>query len=91
MGPRHSPCVAQRHPLCLTNAQPSFPPSGGALDAAFVSPNVGRSALHVAARRGDSDVAKALVEAGWDVDEVDVGGSTPLHEAVSDLDETAKP
>jgi len=41
----------------------------------------GKTALHRAARDGNEDVVRILIEAGWSVDARDNFGATPLHEA----------
>ena len=39
----------------------------------------GRSPLHYAALDGDADRVTQLIAAGWDVNQSDVDGFTPLH------------
>jgi len=41
----------------------------------------GKTALHRAARDGNEDVVRILIEAGWSVGAKDNSGKTPLHEA----------
>jgi ankyrin repeat protein len=41
----------------------------------------GKTALHRAARDGNEDVVRILIEAGWSVGAKDNFGITPLHEA----------
>ncbi len=48
--------------------------------------NKGQTALHLASQHGRLNVMRLLLEDGADVDALDSGGSTPLHQAISDVD-----
>ena len=45
----------------------------------FTKEPVGDTAMHLATRRKDSEMCKALVEAGSQVDVQNTDGQTPLH------------
>jgi ankyrin repeat protein len=48
--------------------------------------NKGQTALHLASQHGRLNIMRLLLENGADVDAPDGDGSTPLHQAISDVD-----
>jgi ankyrin repeat protein len=48
--------------------------------------NKGQTALHLASQHGRINIMRLLLEDGADVDAPDSGGSTALHQAISDVD-----
>ncbi len=71
-------------PAKVLPGQPRLPRGGGvAIQAAHSNfPKGGLTALHFAAREGALDAAKAIADAGGNLNVVDPDGITPLHLAI---------
>lgn len=83
VGAPPSRVAEQLSPLLIAAAEGDLAATTAALQAGTSTSTVGgphaRTALHLAAENGHVEVAKALLEAGANVNARDTGGNTPLH------------